>query len=108
MLWWLGMFLMISGTASLVFNELTMRVRRVWPWRRDDADPSRDARLNEYYRVSVFFGSVACIECGQWLAQLNAAHWSVRCIAYVVFGSWLLWRRPALRQKRFWKSLLAH
>ena len=104
MAYWIGLFLIVSGLVSLVFNEFTVRVRRVWPWRRD-SDAVRDAQLNEYYRLSIYVGSVISIEIGQWIAHLSVGNWLLRVLAYVVFGGWLLWKRPALRRKRFWRSL---
>ena len=101
MSYWFGLALILSGMLSLVFNEFTMRIRRVWPWRRDDDDAARDAQLNEYYRLSVYLGSVATIEVGQLIAQVSICHWLIRVLAYLIFGAWLLWRRPALRRKLF-------
>ena len=105
MSYWIGLFLIVSGLLSLVFNEWTVQFRRAWPWRRDDSDAIRDAQMNEYYRLSVYVGSIVSVEIGKWLAQVDVGHGSLRVLAYAVFGGWLLWRRPALRTKRFWLSL---
>ena len=106
MFYWIGIFLIVSGLASLVFNEFTVQVRRVWPWRRHDSNAGRDAQLNEYYRFSVYVGSVLSIEIGQWLIQISVVHWLLRVVAYTIFGGWLMLRRPLLRRKEFWVGLL--
>lgn len=102
---WLGILLVISGTLSLIFNEFTMQLRRVWPWRRDDSDPVRDAALNEFHRLSVYAGSIASIEIGGMLAEASLPHLGIRSVGYLGFGAWLLWRRPALRTRTLWRSL---
>lgn len=101
----IGLFLIVSGVLSLVLNEFTVQVRRVWPWRRDDSNAVRDAQLNEYYRLAGYVGSVVSVEFGQWLAQLSILDWPLRVSAYAIFGGWLIWKRPALRTKQFWLSL---
>lgn len=103
---WIGVFLLVWGVLSLTFNEFAMRVRRVWPWRRDDTDPVRDAGLNEFYRLWVYVGAVVWIEIGVWLTALTwPAAW-LRVVAYLAFGAWLLWRRPALRSMAYWRGFL--
>ena len=102
---WLGMFLLVSGLLSLVFNEVTVQVRRIWPWRRDDSDPTRDQELNEFYRLMNFLGSVGSIEIGAVLAVAPLPHVAPRVAAYLCFGAWLLFRRPAMRERAFWLAL---
>lgn len=102
---WIGLLLLISGMLSLCFNEFTVQVRRIWPWRRDDVDPVRNEELNEFYRLSVYFGSAASIEIGARLGDVALPHWMIRLSLYVCFAAWLLWRRPAMRRKQFWLSL---
>jgi hypothetical protein len=105
MWYWLGIFLLISGTLSLIFNEFTVRVRRIWPWRRDDSDPVRDEELKEFYRFSIYAGSIASIEIGAVLADIALPHLVLRVVAYLCFGAWLIWRRPVMRTRRFWLSI---
>jgi hypothetical protein len=88
-----------------VFNEFTMRCRRIWPWRRDDRDPVRDDEFNEFYRFLVYLGSLASIETGIWLAAIWGPELGFRVVAYLFFGAWLLWRRPAMRRAAFWLAL---
>lgn len=102
---WLGVFLLISGVLSLVFNEFTVQVRRIWPWRRDDSDLTRDEELNEYYRLLVYIGSIGSIEFGTALTAAPLPHIAIRIAAYLCFGAWLLWRRPAMREREFWLVL---
>lgn len=105
MSYWLGIYLLTIGSFTLLFNEFTMRLRRIWPWRRDDADPGRDEELNEFYRLWVYFGSIACVEIGIWLAAISAPGLAIRVVVYLGFGAWLLWRRPAMRSAAFWLAL---
>ena len=102
---WLGLLLLISGLLSLVFNEFTVQVRRIWPWRRDPDDPIRDEELDEYHRLTVYLGSIAAIELGAQLATFDLPHLLLRGAVYLSFGAWLLIRRPVLRSKAFWLSL---
>ena len=90
--------MLVTGIASLVFNELTVQVRRIWPWRRDDADPVHDAALNEYYRYSVYAGSIVQIEVGALLAGITLPPLAVRIPVYLCFGVWLTWRRRERRK----------
>lgn len=102
---WIGVFLLISGGLSLLFNELTLRVRRAWPWRRDDSDPVRDRELDEFYRLMILLGSVASIEAGAVLAAVGLPHVALRIAVYLGLAAWLIWRRPAMRDKEFWRAL---
>lgn len=102
---WLGLFLLISGLLSLVFNEFTVQVRRAWPWRRYESDAVRDAELNEFYRLTVYLGSIGAIEVGGFLAGALLPHLAFRILIYLCFGAWLLFRRPALREREFWLAL---
>ena len=98
----LGWCLIVSGALTLVFNEVTVQARRVWPWRRDDSDPVRDEALNERYRISVFIAAIAAIEIGRVLADAWLGDLSLRITLYVVVGLWLLWgraRRERLRSQ---------
>ncbi len=101
----IGWFLLLSGALSLVFNEFTVGVRRVWPWRRDDTDPVRDQRLDEFYRLHVYLGSIVCIEIGAILAEFALPDLLFRTVVYAGFGGWLLYHRPAMRRSCFWLSL---
>ncbi len=105
MRYWIGIFLLISGTLSLVLNEFTVQVRRIWPWRRDDADPVRDEELKEFYRLTVYAGSIASIEIGAVFADIALPHLALRVVGYLGFGAWLIWRRPVMRTKEFWLSI---
>ena len=102
---WVGLFLLVSGVLSLIFNEFTMQVRRFWPWRRDSSDNTRDAELCEFYRLSVFLGSIGSIEFGAVLAEFALPHAALRVAVYLCFGAWLLFRRPAMRERAFWLAL---
>lgn len=104
-MYWIGLFLLVSGSLSLFFNECTVQVRRLWPWRRDDADVLRDRELNNYYRFSVYAASVICVEAGLTLTGISVVPLGGRVLAYVGIGVWLLYRHPDLRRKRFWNSL---
>lgn len=105
MWYWVGIFLLISGVLSLIFNEFTVQVRRIWPWRRDDSDPTRDEELNEFYRLMVYLGSIGSIELGAVLTAIALPHVAFRIAAYLCFGGWLLFRRPAMREREFWLAL---
>ena len=105
MWYWIGVFLLISGTLSLIFNEFTVQVRRIWPWRRDDADPVRNAELNEFYRFVVYVASIGSIELGASLVAVALPHVALRIVTYLCFGAWLIGRRPAMREKEFWLAL---
>ena len=105
MWYWVGIILLISGGLSLIFNEFTVRIRRIWPWRRDESDPTRDAELNEFYRLMVYLGSIGSIEFGALLAAVALPHIALRIAAYFCFGAWLLFRRPAMREREFWLAL---
>ncbi len=101
----IGELLLLSGCLSLVFNESTMRLRRVWPWRRDDLDPERNEWLNEFYRLSVWGGSIVAIELGLALADVAVVPRVARLLTYGSFGAFLLWKRPALRSREFWERV---
>ena len=105
-MWYIiGILLLITGTLSLTLNELTVQVRRVWPWRRDEADPVNDKRLNEVYRFLVYVSSVVSIEIGLHFTGIELSNIWLRIIVYAVFGAWLLYRRPVMRTKEFWSAL---
>ena len=105
MWYWVGVFLLISGVLSLIFNEFTVKVRRIWPWRRDESDPTRDDALNEFYRLMVYLGAIGSIEIGALLAAAALPHLALRIAAYLCFGAWLLFKRPAMRERKFWLAL---
>ena len=106
MWYWIGVVFLVWGVLSLVFNEFAMRVRRVWPWRRDDEDPVRDAGLNEFYRLWVYLTAVIAIEIGAWLTEMAWPTGWLRAVIYAGFGAWLLWRRPTLRSRAYWRGFL--
>ena len=105
MWYWIGIYLLITGGLSLIFNEFTVQIRRVWPWRRSDGDRVRDEELNEFYRLMVYLGSIGSIEVGAALTAISLPHVGLRVATYLCFGAWLLWRRPAMREKEFWLAL---
>ena len=93
MAYWVGIFLLVTGLLSLLLNELTVQIRRAWPWRRDDVDRDRDEALNDYYRYSVFVGSVVSIELGGLFAKVNMPHVLLRIAVYIIALGWLIWRQ---------------
>ncbi len=104
----IGALLLLTGCFSLVFNEFTTRLRRAWPWRRDDLDPARDRWLNELYRCGVFGGSILSIELGHALAEVTTVPWPARVLIYAIFGVLLFWLPPATRTRAFWERALHH
>ena len=83
MAWCFGVFLLVTGLPSLLFNELTVNIRRAFkPWWRDDENPRYDRYVKQFHRIVVFVGAVVSIEFGLWLIEQNPIDLTQRTIAY--------------------------
>lgn len=102
MLFWLGVFLLITGGIPFLFNEFTVNVRRtVKPWWRDDANPVRDQAIKEVHRLVAYFGSILSLEVGFYLTGWVSGSEPIRGLIYLGRGMVLFWRR-----RLFWFSLV--
>ena len=103
MIWgWLGVLLLISGSASLIMNEVAVSLRRALkPWWRNDRDPIKDEFMREALRHVAYLTSIISIELGLALADIRTVPMTVRLFIYLAFGGELVFRR-----REFWAKVL--
>src|SRR5574341_233305 len=98
----LGVLLIINGCFQLFLNEFTMRIRRIWPWRRDDTDPKRNEYLKNFYRLNLYVTGIIFTEVGCLIVNVSPFHLPVRILIYAALGLHLFRKHPVLLTREFW------